>query len=188
MKCLLAVDLTLSRKLAIFSDKSSFRPLMILLELSCHGIPWLCGVVYLFMSTKDNAVEEIFFNLFIALVLDLVVVCVLKMIVRRKRPNYNKDDMFVTISVDKYSFPSGHATRAYMVTWFLLFHLKFAVPIRFLLRLWSNMVGLSRVMLGRHHISDVLVGFIVGYCEYYLIERAWYNRDWYITYVGFLKS
>lgn len=30
-----------------------------------------------------------------------------QMLVHRRRPKYNKDDMHLVVSVDKYSFPSG---------------------------------------------------------------------------------
>ncbi|KAJ6655440.1 hypothetical protein lerEdw1_005140 [Lerista edwardsae] len=50
----------------------------------------------------------------LALVLDVVLVAAVKGLVKRRRPAHNKMDMFATVSVDKYSFPSGHATRAAM--------------------------------------------------------------------------
>ena len=52
-----------------------------------------------------------------ALIMDIVVVAVVKAITRRRRPVANKDsEMFVAVSVDKFSFPSGHCTRAVMLS------------------------------------------------------------------------
>jgi membrane-associated phospholipid phosphatase len=96
---------------------------------------------------------------FTALLLDLVLVGIVKASVRRRRPVHNRMDMFATFSVDRYSFPSGHATRAAMCGRFLLAHLVLAAPLRVLVLLWAGTVGLSRVLLGRHNVTDVLFGF-----------------------------
>lgn len=111
--------------------------------------------------------------LLLALLLDLVLVAVVKGIVRRPRPTHNKMDMFVTVSVDKYSFPSGHATRAALVCRFVLHHLVLAVPLRVLVVLWALVVGVSRVMLGRHNVTDVLFGLLLGYGLYSVVEYCW---------------
>ena len=109
----------------------------------------------------------------LALLLDLVLVAVVKGLVKRRRPTHNKMDMFVTISVDKYSFPSGHATRAALVCRFVLHHLVLAVPLRVLVVLWALIVGISRVMLGRHNVTDVLFGLLLGYTLYSVVEYCW---------------
>lgn len=110
---------------------------------------------------------------FPALVLDLVLVGIVKAVVRRRRPAHNRMDMFATFSVDRYSFPSGHATRAAMCARFLLAHLVLAAPLRVLVMLWAVIVGLSRVLLGRHNVTDVAFGFFMGYCQYNLVEVLW---------------
>lgn len=97
----------------------------------------------------------------------------MKAVVRRRRPAQNQMDMFATFSVDRYSFPSGHATRAAMCGRFLLAHLVLAPPVRVLVVLWVGLVGLSRVLLGRHNVTDVLFGFWMGYCQYNLVEMLW---------------
>lgn len=113
----------------------------------------------------------------LALILDLVLVGVVKSLVRRRRPTHNRMDMFATFSVDRYSFPSGHATRAAMGGRFFLNHLVLAVPLRILVVLWVCIVGLSRVMLGRHNVTDVLCGFIMGYLQFSLVEYMWLSSN-----------
>lgn len=107
------------------------------------------------------------------LLLDLVLVATVKAVVRRRRPAHNRMDMFATFSVDSYSFPSGHATRAAFCGRFLLAHLVLAAPLRVLVLLWTGVVGLSRVLLGRHNVTDVAFGFWMGYCQYNLVEMLW---------------
>ena len=54
-----------------------------------------------------------------ALIVDLVVVAVVKSAVRRRRPQLYQDTLYTVQAIDKFSFPSGHATRAVMVCWLL---------------------------------------------------------------------
>ena len=51
-------------------------------------------------------------NLILGFIIDLLVVGTIKGIVRRRRPVYNDEsDFTVVVSVDKFSFPSGHSSR-----------------------------------------------------------------------------
>uniref|UniRef100_A0A8B9D1E3 Polyisoprenoid diphosphate/phosphate phosphohydrolase PLPP6 n=1 Tax=Anser brachyrhynchus TaxID=132585 RepID=A0A8B9D1E3_9AVES len=177
LSSLLAVDLWASKRLGVCAGEASAwgsaRPLLKVVEVSGHGIPWLLGTFYGLCQSDSSAAREVLLNLLFALLLDLVLVAVVKGIVRRPRPTHNKMDMFVTVSVDKYSFPSGHATRAALVCRFVLHHLVLAVPLRVLVVLWALIVGVSRVMLGRHNVTDVLFGLLLGYALYSVVEYCW---------------
>lgn len=177
LRSLLAIDLWLSKKLGVCAGESSswgnMRPLMKLLEISGHGIPWLLGTVYCLSRSDSWAGREVLMNLLFALLLDLLLVSLIKGLVRRRRPAHNQMDMFFTVSVDKYSFPSGHATRAALVSRFILNHLVLAIPLRVLVVLWAFILGLSRVMLGRHNVSDVAFGFFLGYMTYSVVDYCW---------------
>merc|ERR1712038_592145 len=119
------------------------------LEISCHGIPWL----FLSIAGLYTSGSAFFLNLLLALILDIVVVAILKAFTRRRRPAYNVDDQFATVKmVDKFSFPSGHATRAVMIATILcLVHPIHIIP-RLPVIAWSLSVSVSRVVLGRHHV------------------------------------
>ncbi|XP_075943581.1 polyisoprenoid diphosphate/phosphate phosphohydrolase PLPP6 [Anarhichas minor] len=177
LSSLLAIDLWMSKRLGVCacedSSWGSVRPLMKLIEISGHGIPWLAGTAYCLYKSDSAAGQEVMLNLFMGLLLDLLLVGIVKAVVRRRRPSHNRMDMFATFSVDRYSFPSGHATRAAMCGRFLLAHLVLAAPLRVLVLLWAGLVGLSRVMLGRHNVTDVMFGFWMGYCQYNLVEMLW---------------
>ncbi|XP_055962862.1 polyisoprenoid diphosphate/phosphate phosphohydrolase PLPP6 [Sorex fumeus] len=177
LRALLAVDLGLSKRLGVCAAEGSAwgsaRPLMKLLEVSGHGVPWLLGTGYCLARSRSSAGREVLTNLLFALLLDLLLVGLLKALVRRRRPAHNQMDMFLAVSVDKFSFPSGHATRAALVARFVLNHLVLAVPLRVLVVLWALVLGLSRVMLGRHNVSDVAFGFLLGYMTYSIVDHCW---------------
>ena len=110
---------------------------------------------------------------FVALILDCILVGLVKLVVRRQRPSHNKDDMFLTPSVDRFSFPSGHATRAALVSSFLVTKFALTPMLKVCVILWGAIVSCSRILLGRHHISDVFCGTIIGLMTYRIVEYYW---------------
>ena len=79
----------------------------------------------------------------------------------RERPFIvNPDILAGTPPLDRYSFPSGHTLHAVMfsiiaIAWFPLLA---AVLVPF-----TVLVALSRVVLGLHYPTDVLVGALIGW-------------------------
>ncbi len=85
---------------------------------------------------------------------------ILKRGFKRNRP---QDALFdfrsFVVPSDKFSFPSGHTSAAFlMATLLAFFHPALAVPIF----LWAASVGLSRIFLGVHFPTDILVGMSMG--------------------------
>jgi len=107
---------------------------------------------------------EYLFLLCVVLVFDVLVIGSTKAVTRRQRPAENAEDM-LTVSIDKYSFPSGHASRAFMFNMFLFMHFHISVLWQLTVFLWAVSVAFSRILLGRHHISDVIVGSVLGCME-----------------------
>lgn len=167
-------DVTLSQKCAIASKKGHWlRPYMKLLEISCHGLPVILSIILCFMFVKNEQQLHFYFNFFYAMILDLLLIGVSKAIFRRQRPGHGGNfDMFATVSVDNYSFPSGHASRAILIMCLLLFDTNSFIR-TFFVTLWSFTVSSSRVMLGRHHVTDVVFGCLLGYVEFLIVRRTW---------------
>ncbi|KAK7497048.1 hypothetical protein BaRGS_00011784 [Batillaria attramentaria] len=155
------------------STLSKFRPLMKLLEISFHGVLWLTGTVIAFLLAHRVQDIEIVVNLFFLLIFDLIVVGVTKVLFRRARPSHNRMDMFATVSVDLFSFPSGHATRAAMISVFFIERVELATRFAPAVIGFCVCVGLSRVLLGRHHVMDVVFGFVIGMLEYIVYLQFW---------------
>lgn len=98
-------------------------------------------------------------------------------LVKRKGPWEMAPSFLDYLAMDTYSFPAAHASRAVMVSKFLLAHLVLAVPLRILLVLWAVLVAMSRVLLGRHHLTDVGCGFAFGFLHYSLVETVWLSSN-----------
>ena len=138
------------------------------------GIPWLF-VAIAGLYTSGSA---FFLNLLLALVLDIVVVGIIKAFTSRRRPAYNVDDQFATVKmVDKFSFPSGHATRAVMVGTVLCVVQPVHVVLRLPVLVWSVSVSVSRVLLGRHHVLDVLAGAVIGVVQALVMGALWRTEE-----------
>ncbi|XP_045373272.2 inactive phospholipid phosphatase 7 isoform X2 [Camelus bactrianus] len=112
-----------------------------------------------------------------ALLLDIMTVASVQKLIKRRGPFETSPGLLDYLTMDIYAFPAGHASRAAMVSKFFLSHLVLAVPLRVLLVLWALCVGLSRVMIGRHHITDVLSGFAIGYFQFRLVELVWLSSN-----------
>jgi undecaprenyl-diphosphatase len=85
---------------------------------------------------------------------------VLKNSFKRNRPQAALKNFHSLVTPsDKFSFPSGHTSAAFMVTIITGF---FMPALLLPLLLWATLVGLSRVVLGVHFPTDTLIGMILG--------------------------
>ncbi|XP_062222536.1 probable lipid phosphate phosphatase beta [Phragmites australis] len=115
-------------------------------------------------ANSSGAVSPLLVGLVVGLVIDLILVGLVKVVVRRPRPAYNDKDMYVAVAADHWSFPSGHSSRAFLVAAFLAgggLH-------REALFLWAAATSASRVLLGRHYVLDVVTGACLGVFEAWL--------------------
>ncbi|VDL88886.1 unnamed protein product [Schistocephalus solidus] len=173
----------------------SARSIGLALEWSCHGLPWfifsIIWLLGLFMSNFMPPPSPQFYDpyitpqprnlhswravcLFCALLFDVLVVGVLKFLVKRPRPeNHQSSDMLLTVSIDDWSFPSGHSSRAAMLQWLLVWlFFDLSGYTRVLIHVWTVAVCTSRLLMRRHHLGDVIFGYCLGLFEYWLISRV----------------
>mmetsp|Transcript_45669 Transcript_45669/g.85312 ORF Transcript_45669/g.85312 Transcript_45669/m.85312 type:complete len:202 (+) Transcript_45669:112-717(+) len=140
------------------------RPFLKALEWAGDGTFWvpLPAILWMYPSVVPASHRHFLMHLFFGFLLDLLVIGSIKMLVHRRRPKYNKDDMHLVVSVDKYSFPSGHTSRCVFIASFALVVLNEEWHETFFICIWATMTAMSRVALGRHYIGDVLAGTCVG--------------------------
>jgi undecaprenyl-diphosphatase len=113
------------------------------------GLLWWLGTDY----WKGRALTMI-----IAILLTALVVFVVKLVVRRRRPEGEWGKFYRR--TDPHSFPSGHAVRAVMLAVVMLG--LGPLWLGLLLLVWAPLVGLARVSMGVHYLSDVLAGMFLG--------------------------
>ncbi|XP_041050400.1 inactive phospholipid phosphatase 7 [Carcharodon carcharias] len=174
---LLAIDICLSKSMGVCASSSSTwhsaRPIIKLIGVTGHGVPWIGGTVFCLTKSSTSAGQEVLLNLLFALILDLLVVGAVQKLVKRKGPSEVMPGLLDYIVMDVFAFPAGQASRAAMVTRFFFSHLVLAVPLRILLVIWAGVIGISRVMIGRHYLTDVFCGFFIGYLQFNLVELLW---------------
>lgn len=150
----------------LYSKLGKRIPLWLLegLELSGHGVLWFAMVliIALWPSVPWN-IRICAINLEFAMILDLIAVGGCKLLIRRARPHYAERTYKAHVVADQFSFPSGHASRSILVAGLFCVCTDFIPPFIVVLTvLWAIATSLSRVLLGRHYLSDVLVGALLG--------------------------
>ena len=131
-------------------------------ELSGHGVLWFGGVALAILLAPAEKPRLLSLYMLLLLVLDVVLVAPVKVAFKRPRPavNRGKEIMFSVSTVDSYAFPSGHASRAVAVAIFVIPWLSHTASL--LVFLWASCVCWTRILLGRHHPSDVAAGVLAG--------------------------
>jgi presqualene diphosphate phosphatase len=134
------------------------------LEHSGHGLFWLPAAFILFIWPGLNwKIRLCALNLEAGFLLDLLVIGALKLCIKRLRPSYAEWQYHATVIADQYSFPSGHASRCvFIAAMAYVFASHKAALFVICAAIWAMATSTSRVLLGRHYISDVVVGGVLG--------------------------
>ncbi|XP_048525541.1 polyisoprenoid diphosphate/phosphate phosphohydrolase PLPP6 [Dendroctonus ponderosae] len=184
----LKLDEDFSKKIVNWAD--SWAPLHSLrlhykaLEITCHGIPWLASWIAFIWLFDNPSLVPLQVNVIFALILDIVFVALLKAYFRRRRPTENINDAFAEIGPDQYSFPSGHCSRAALITF--IFMGLWPIPIWFQpsLLAWTVAICISRLLMKRHNLLDVIGGILLGIVEGAILMAIWIPDEQARWFVG----
>lgn len=101
-----------------------------------------------------------------------------KLVVERLRPN-NDDEIRMFIRVlrnpSSYSFYSGHACMSFSITTFVYFFVRKRFRWTYLFYIWPFLFIMSRIYLGVHYPSDVIVGALVGVLSAWIYYKLYTN-------------
>ncbi|CAH9081510.1 unnamed protein product [Cuscuta europaea] len=168
------VDIDSELSLRLYNIARPIIPYYLLkaLEISGDGRLFFPVIISLLLTTSAAGVFLI--NLLLAALLDLALIGLIKHIIQRPRPVYNKN-MSLSFAVDHWSFPSGHSSRVFFIaTMFylssdliprLLEDREYSGHLIYVLGSWAIITSGSRVLLGRHFVLDVVAGACVGVLE-----------------------
>jgi undecaprenyl-diphosphatase len=123
------------------------------------GVPvgyFVAGLIH-----DDKALKQKAAYTAASILLNTASTTLLKNVVKRERPYNTYTGIFPDKIESDYAFPSGHTSSAFATATSLAITTKkwyVAVPAF----AWSASVGYSRIYLGQHYPSDVIMGAIVG--------------------------
>lgn len=131
------------------------------------------GILTVALINKEEGTKYKAIEIGTSIVVAAATTTILKQLVKRERPGNRHTDIYPDKPETDYSFPSGHvsvsfATAASLSIQYKKWHIT--VPAY----LWGTGVAYSRMYLGQHYPSDVLMGAATGIGSAYLSH--WLNK------------
>ncbi len=118
----------------------------------------LLPVVLILLGKDDTRILG--FECLTALSVSHIIASILKKITNRERPyNILKNISTFNIELKDYSFPSGHTTASFSLATVLSLNIPYLMTSVIAV---ATLIAMSRVYVGVHYPSDVIVGIILG--------------------------
>ncbi len=154
---LTALDRRASAQLAVPRRARWLRLLAIVIAHTGDSPLWLLGAGVALIWGNDVG-HQIGWRIVVGTAAAGTATTILKWAFRRQRPPGRGWGFYTRF--DRHAFPSGHAGRSACLAVLLLPYLpSWGIA---LLALWVGMVGLARIALQVHFVSDIIGGWSVG--------------------------
>ena len=160
LKVLVALDAT---SLLWFSRLQCYRPLTKFFRLISHsGDGYLYVAIILFALIYPSSSNLLFVQaVILGYLFEIPMFICLKQALKRSRPfNVLSFCQSALKPSDEFSMPSGHTAAAFMMATIITYSFPTFSLIAYL---WATLIALSRVFLGVHYPTDILVGALLGY-------------------------
>ena len=162
LNSIVSIDYFISAQMSLLRDSDVVGFFVLITSFASTPIAVLV-VLFVAVNCWVKQQRYIIVGLLIATLGSTAFTSLLKYLFQRERPANS------LLVVQTYSFPSGHATTAMALYGFIAyllirFNQDFAQKIRIftIAILFILLIGLSRVVLNQHYLSDVLGGYLVG--------------------------
>jgi undecaprenyl-diphosphatase len=154
---LLELDARLSARMRVAGRPGLLRTAAAVIAHSGDSWFWWAGLILLWWR-GNHFWRPWALTVLLSIVVLAVIVLAIKFIIRRRRPEGEWGAIYRT--TDPHSFPSGHAARATLIAVLGLGMGPWWLAV--LLCIWMPFVGLARVAMGVHYLSDVTAGTMLG--------------------------
>ncbi|MEM0027746.1 MAG: phosphatase PAP2 family protein [Ignisphaera sp.] len=108
-------------------------------------------------------------------ILNSALVSVLKISLQIPRPITSSNNSYANLleALDVFSYPSGHAARAFAIaSYYSTSARKQSRIVAISLYMWAIAIAFSRLLLGVHWFSDVIGGVLVGILSTHLVSMS----------------
>ena len=136
------------------------------------GLAFVCSIFLHYKKSLPGTKHLPALALATALIANVCVSFVLKMLVQRPRP-FQILQIHHLITDNTYAFPSGHTTFMFaLATGVYAYNKKLA----WALYTFGLLIGLARIMGGVHWPTDILGGAIIGFLTAWLIRIFFFKK------------
>jgi membrane-associated phospholipid phosphatase len=157
LNSILELDARLSSQMRVAEKPGALRAIAVFFAHSGDSWFWAIGLFAIWIS-GDSFWKQWAVLQFAGISVLVVVVLAIKFTIRRKRPEGEWGQIYRF--TDPHSFPSGHTARAFLIATIAsgLGPAWLAIA----LWIWAPLVGLARVAMGVHYVSDIVAGMLLG--------------------------
>ena len=159
MQRILIFDERYCQRINRFSANKAFSRFMVVISRLGNGVFWY-GLICLLPFIYGMEAKKVSILMTVTGLIALAIYKYLKRKTTRQRPYIrNANIVNGTAPLDEYSFPSGHTLHAFC---FGLIAIAYYPTLAYIVIPMMLFIAFSRIILGLHYPSDVLVGALIG--------------------------
>ena len=153
-------DADLTYRLNRLMSLRGVRPFFAMVSWLGNGKLWYTLILMLPLFAAANGLQAARHMALVGII-NLLLYKLVKSFAQRPRPFRACEDILAgTVALDEYSFPSGHTMHA---VGFTVVAVAWFPPLAGVLLTFTILVALSRVILGLHYPTDVVLGAALGF-------------------------